>query len=387
MSRPTPRTPAQVNNPPLLIHVFGEGKGESIVLRLPDGCWGVVDCYSRDLDDPDRNPVVQFLKRPENHVRELAFLCLTHPHDDHYRGMSHLLKQFRVHQFWRFAVSTDHLKSILKRERVAAESRPRPEDRESLDDLVETIRLAAQLHQSKKIRILRPNVTQPVYQSCLPGPVDLRIVAAAPSHCVRETYAAAIEGGADGRLRHNDISLALLITYGQSCVLLGGDVEAPNWREVLRENVSPSDFIQFEPAAAIKVCHHGSANGCHPELWESLSKGRRKPVAVIAPFRRFGLPSPDGLALIRRFTNQIYVTNRNALPASKKGQYKFYPDVMPGRQRIIRQLRGRDLKNMQPNCDVGCCTLNIDAAGTCQVQYDPPAVKLRGRAQTISSTL
>ena len=87
--------------PPLLtVHVLGAGKGESIVLRLPDGRWGVVDCYAGSVADPLTNPTLQFLS--EQGATELEFLCLTHPHDDHFRGMSQLLETFPVRYFWHF---------------------------------------------------------------------------------------------------------------------------------------------------------------------------------------------------------------------------------------------------------------------------------------------
>ena len=78
----------------LEIHVFGAAKGESIVLRLPSGQWGVVDCYSGSLKDSSKNPVLKFLT--DRGVDHLAFLCMTHPHDDHYRGMSHLLERWII---------------------------------------------------------------------------------------------------------------------------------------------------------------------------------------------------------------------------------------------------------------------------------------------------
>ena len=84
--------------PRLAVHVLGAGKGESIVLQLSDGRWGVVDCFAPSSTNAETNPVLRFLR--ERDVRELEFLCLTHPHDDHYKGMSHLLEAFDVKYFW-----------------------------------------------------------------------------------------------------------------------------------------------------------------------------------------------------------------------------------------------------------------------------------------------
>src|SRR4051812_33928138 len=85
----------------LTVHVLGAAKGESIILHLPSGQWGVVDCYAGSVANPQTNPTFQFLK--SQGVTELEFLCLTHPHDDHYRGMSQLLESFSIRSFWRFS--------------------------------------------------------------------------------------------------------------------------------------------------------------------------------------------------------------------------------------------------------------------------------------------
>ena len=45
----------------LELHVIGASQGESIVLKLPSGGWGVVDCYASSAADPSKNPTYQFL--------------------------------------------------------------------------------------------------------------------------------------------------------------------------------------------------------------------------------------------------------------------------------------------------------------------------------------
>ena len=78
----------------LTIHVISSGIGESIVIGLPDKKWGVIDCYTPDITDPSKNPTIDFLRK--NGVKELEFICLTHPHSDHYRGLRDLLLCFKI---------------------------------------------------------------------------------------------------------------------------------------------------------------------------------------------------------------------------------------------------------------------------------------------------
>src|SRR5437899_163845 len=86
------------------VHVTGGGIGESIVLRLPNGRWGVVDCYVPSLRDATSSSAFRLLK--ERGVTSLEFLCLTHPDADHFRGMSLFLETFAVGQFWIFAAKS-----------------------------------------------------------------------------------------------------------------------------------------------------------------------------------------------------------------------------------------------------------------------------------------
>src|SRR5438128_1286735 len=81
----------------LELHVLGGGEGESIILRCPDGHWGVIDCFNPSTKVED-NPTVNFLVN--RGVQELAFACVTHPHSDHYRGMHEVVRKFRPKRFW-----------------------------------------------------------------------------------------------------------------------------------------------------------------------------------------------------------------------------------------------------------------------------------------------
>ncbi len=84
----------------LRIYLFGATRGESIAIQLPNGKWGVVDCFASSLDSTATNPVHALLK--SKNVDQIEFLCLTHPHVDHFNGMSRLLSDFSVKQFWTF---------------------------------------------------------------------------------------------------------------------------------------------------------------------------------------------------------------------------------------------------------------------------------------------
>jgi glyoxylase-like metal-dependent hydrolase (beta-lactamase superfamily II) len=102
--------PAHLPQGALSIAVFGPGRGEAIVVRLPDGSIGVVDgCRepTGGAKDGRGDPVRELLRRiekagPVPTPFRLAFVCLTHPHDDHYPGLGRLLEAYerRVDHVW-----------------------------------------------------------------------------------------------------------------------------------------------------------------------------------------------------------------------------------------------------------------------------------------------
>src|SRR6266446_4768913 len=85
---------------PLHVHVFGGAVGECILLGLPGDRWGVIDVYLADTADPKQNLVLTFLG--QQGIKEIEFLCLTHPHSDHVKGASYLVENYRVRHFLGF---------------------------------------------------------------------------------------------------------------------------------------------------------------------------------------------------------------------------------------------------------------------------------------------
>lgn len=129
-------------SPHLELHVIGGAKGEAVIVRLPEGGWGVIDCFAASLRDESANPVLRFLR--ERGITELEFLCLTHPHDDHFRGMAQLLKQFRVRSFWQSAVLFPHRLRSIVASAIDVEASGAEEARTSQAELEEIFRVVAE---------------------------------------------------------------------------------------------------------------------------------------------------------------------------------------------------------------------------------------------------
>lgn len=358
-----------VPNPQLELHIINAGIGESIIIHMPNDQWGVVDCYASSVADPAKNPTLQFLLARQ--VSKLEFLCLTHPHHDHYRGMSHLLNRFPTKYFWRFAaMSPEHLLNLLKGDAL---ERGDDDDLESANDLQTTLRIVDQMRQRKTLSLKRMVGIQHLYR--LPvtstesgSSCDVDILSVAPSANHVERYEESLRRcfTADGRLspdvpplQHNDVSAALLIRFGGTRIILGGDVEASNWRDTLSEStLAHADLA----AHAVKVSHHGSTNGYTQNLWAVFSASG-EPFAVITPYRKHRLPKCEAVEHIRNHTSRLMTTCRSAIPFAATPNFDVWETyALEVRFALIGEFRSFQAKRAS---DLGICSLSFDNCGNC----------------------
>ncbi len=302
-------------------HVFGGKQGESIAVRLPGNLWGVVDNYTPTLSDPQSNPTLRFLQSRK--VDRLAFLCLTHPHEDHYRGMSYLLEQFCPERIWIFAALThrDLREMVAQVITHKADSSNIPvEDRETADELVRILDLIRDRCAGKK-EVPRPDVRrlqldQHLHQFDGDPPVMITAIGASGRQQIlyekslRSCFDAGDSFLADRlpSVNHNLISGGLLVEYGAARIILGGDIEREGWQETMQA-LAPRRRLA---SALVKVSHHGSTNGYSEGLWQHLSPGKTA-IAVMTPYVRQGLPSPEGLSHVSSHAKMTFVTSRSAV--------------------------------------------------------------------------
>ncbi len=287
----------------LEFHVLGGRKGESIVVRLPDGGWGVVDNYTPVLGQPESNPTLRFLRARA--VERLEFLCLTHPHEDHYRGLSHLFEVFRPDRVWVFPAKThrDLVASVLK---ASAESSNLGEEQvENPDELVRFFDGVRDAYRDRKratpLDVRRLELGMELLNTAEAPAVRISAIGASAGRALLYEDTLARCFGPRGQfladrlpaVDHNMISGGLLIEYGQARIVLGGDIDGAAWEETLRRFAS-DDRLSSQ---LLKVSHHGSASGYCDGLWQALSP-QKATIAVLTPYTSQRLPSRQGLALI-----------------------------------------------------------------------------------------
>jgi hypothetical protein len=321
------------------IHVFGRGFGETIVLEFPNGGVGLIDCFSPQLSIPDGqtrlsvNPVLRFLKN-ELRAESLAFVGLTHPHEDHGRGLSHVLEEYRgrIGQIWMFqGFQSLYLERLLDALRASKIQLPIEEllneDPGTFAFEIATIReeVLDQIDPQKTNRA-KFRSFQGYKQFWIPDePVSCEFLGPSDGHAAAyeanliDSLATAFDPSgqyivpdwAPDSINHNLISSALLLTYGQTRVLLGGDMELDAWSEALLEQQGSKKTNRSFSCHLIKAAHHGSVTGFHSDLAEQLPIDGRPPIAVLTPFNRHRNPLPTavGITQLLPHVSELLVTN------------------------------------------------------------------------------
>jgi hypothetical protein len=326
------------------IHVIGAGYGESIVIQMPHGGVGVIDCFAPRLRADNRaerlqaNPTLRFLVDQVRTPR-LSFLGFTHPHEDHGRGLTHLLEEYRDRIDWIWVFPTFQVIALERWFAAVRERDVRLPIERLLDEppgsfFRELVRFRELVDQQCR----RTNPQRARFRffcdrksfSIQGEPIRIHFLG--PSDDLVRRYEGDLADNlrhlveqqeVDGEIRlvvpsewspdainHNRISPALLIEYGSTRVLLGGDMECQAWQSVLEE-VAEEESCPLS-CHFIKISHHGSPTGPPDTLYRRLArKSGKRPLAVLTPYNRnvSPLPSIEGLGTIRPRVESLLATN------------------------------------------------------------------------------
>ncbi len=299
------------------VSLFGPGFGEAIVIHLPVDQWLIIDsCISAN-----RSAVapLEYLQQIGVDVsKNVKAVVATHWHDDHVGGISEILRSCTSADFFcssalhcdefmalanafsgRSTIERPGTKEIHKAfctlvEEVNAKKRDRLNWAHNGTLLVNDVQLLGDKSVETKIYCLVPSSTSVTnskaqFASLLPKPGAFR--KALPS------------------VQSNEPSIALHISVGDVCVVLGGDVESYKdpmigWASVLTDRRRPQ-----VKADLYKGSHHGSITGFHSEAYSALLSS---PITILTPFvlGRHILPKRDDIKRMIRMSTQAFITSR-----------------------------------------------------------------------------
>ena len=245
-------------NPNLLrIHIINVDHGDAIVLEFPDyngmAHFAVVDTGRPEIVYRDRlTGYLETLVDIRDMPYRIEFVCISHPHEDHYVGLGQLLDRFapppphssNILQFWDCGFRTTAKTYNKFLERIAA------------DDRIVFVRQSAGAEYEFG---------------------NTRITILAPSLDLRNRFDTF---GVD----RNNASIVLKLVYKRSIAILGADAHFDSWGKVSEEFPRTTKISFFKDALVersegpnqlncqlLKVAHHGSKHGTSLEYIEKMS--------------------------------------------------------------------------------------------------------------------
>ena len=276
----------------LVIHILNVGFGDNILIEFPADStgkrsYGIVDCYN---SKKTKKYLDKLVPDTSNGTR-LAFVCATHPHSDHIRGIKSLLEDAAYHtdEFWDsgFRHKSDTYRRIL--------------------DTLNT----------KEIKMIRVSSGMEHYFG------KVRLTVLAPSVVLRnkyDTYGIDMNNASIVlRLEHHgketlsmrsqeyvgDKSLEAVRTAGRSVVILAGDAEFDSWAQITDEYPKVErtsthkphvmKMINYLGCSVIKVAHHGSMHSSPLDVYEKMSPK----LAIISTKQEQSTKEQDGQSLTR----------------------------------------------------------------------------------------
>ena len=292
------------------VTVIGPSYGESVLVHLGDDQWIIVDSVARQ--GQTRPAAIEYLHSigvdPEQAVK---LVVVTHWHDDHIRGIANTVQicaaatvcvpsSFTGSEFLSFlAAHADPLASsfgtgVDELRQVFETMRTRAENRLGLADtrLLQIPKHAVSHQCHTEVWSLSPSAFQ-VTESL--GKIAKLIPG------FGKTKRRAVSTA------ENDHSIALWISIGDECILLGGDLEQTpdaraGWSAVVASTARPQ-----QKASVFKVPHHGSETGHNENVWSDMLHA--EPLAILTPWNRAGkLPSPADIQRLEARTKNVQLT-------------------------------------------------------------------------------
>lgn len=272
----------------LELYFFNVGHGDSIAIKFPDETWGVIDC---NRNKGERIPqVLSFLKKQK--INKLNFICITHPHSDHYNGIDMLVEYFEknIDKFILYGLTANDKERNTSTSLGRAISKFVEINKKNIADKF-ILAECGKKYKFSGIDLCCLNPTGEILN-------ELRI---------KQIYNAS-------NVMYNDTSVVFFVNHAGKKILLNADSSLKNWCKIFSNN---SDYL----SDIIKISHHGSKENNSEKLLSSLIKsGSVSIISTDGGVKYSTIPSNEVIDYIETVcraevlkTNDLYKSNNKTL--------------------------------------------------------------------------
>lgn len=256
------------------------GHGDSILIKTPSNKIGIIDC-NRYLN---RVPVVDYLKK--HNIKDIEFICLTHPHYDHYLGMLEVINFIHdnngtINFFADCGFSPKELDLSFIEE----------------DHSNEYFKLYQMVGMSFQGKMIECKENTKLYEED-----GFEIKALLPDASITRSE---LNKKAQNRERFIDLnvfSIVLQISYGNSNALLLSDTDKKS-----QERIRSKKIIQ-DSINVFKISHHGSKVSYDSKIIEGW-RNTNHAFAIISAGCEYRCPASEVLKNLTKLNLDTYATN------------------------------------------------------------------------------
>jgi len=261
----------------------------------------VDSCTATGASEPASAEYLRQLNIPAENVKAIV---ASHWHDDHVRGMSRLVRQYPNATFFYPAVfSNKEAQAFL----AAYSGEINPQLTRGTGELYRSL-MSRERSVAVKNRVEILSGTSPEFRVFAFSPTDAALsqfLAHIFEYIPREDLSLPI--GHAPPISPNLSSVVLHVDLGAEALLLGADLERheAGWDAVIADEWCRGKVR----AGVVKIAHHGSITGDHPDIWTQLAM--QKPLGLISPFNngRHTLPKAADVMRILSNTREAFITS------------------------------------------------------------------------------
>ena len=288
------------------VNLFGPGYGESVAARIGPAEWVIIDSCLDSEGKPAPLAYLESIGVPPEHVK---LLIASHWHDDHVRGFSSLVERCTE-------AKVCMSRALTKKEfQVFAGNYNKSHPSDKLTSGTNELNKVLQTLNSRKATGIVAWPDRRLWQNVpsTENPETVEVWSLSPSDECTDRFINFISasmpqpGATKSRapsIKENETAIAILITYGDTSVLLGADLEETHrgWTAIVESTGRPQTKSNL-----FKIPHHGSLNGHHDGVWETMLV--KDTTAIMTPYNKgHKLPKDSDILRIKNLTPNAYTT-------------------------------------------------------------------------------